>query len=264
MKKLLIASAASLALMAGTAQAADFPITPAYGGPIIVPAYQWSGFYLGANAGGHFGNDKLTTTVTPVFAFPPADAVAIDSASPTTLEPAGFIGGLQSGYNWQFNQILVGVEVDANWMGGTARRTLLNIPTSVPNESMSNSTNAIFLFTARPRLGWVWDRALIYVTGGYAMGNVKFADSLTAGTVVGPLTFGSVTTAHMSGWTAGLGFEYGLSEAWTVKAEYLYVDLGTFANTAGFPAGDLFTYNHKYTDNVARVGLNYKFGWGWW
>jgi outer membrane immunogenic protein len=263
MKKLLVAGAALLALIAGAAHAADLPIVP-YGGPIIVPAYQWSGFYLGANAGGHFGNDKITTTMTPVLGFSPAEAVAIDSVSPTTLKPAGFIGGLQGGYNWQFNQILVGFEVDANWMSGTASRTLLNLPTAFPNESMFNQTNAIFLFTARPRVGWVWDRALLYVTGGYAMGNVKFNDFFTASTSIGPAPFGTVTTAHMSGWTAGLGFEYGLSEAWTVKAEYLYVDLGSFTNSTGFPTGDIITYTHKYTDNVVRAGLNYKFGWGWW
>ena len=91
MKKLLIASAASLALMAGTAQAADFPITPAYGGPIIVPAYQWSGFYLGANAGGHFGRDRITTATLAGGQFLQAEAVAIDAASPTTLNPKGFI-----------------------------------------------------------------------------------------------------------------------------------------------------------------------------
>jgi outer membrane immunogenic protein len=266
MKKRLIAGAALTAFMATAAQAADFPITPAYGGPIIVPAYRWSGFYLGANAGGHFGNDKITTTTTPILAFTPADAVAIDSASPTTLNPKGFIGGLQGGYNWQFNQIVVGFEVDANWMSGTANRTLpLNLPTPIPNESMFNQTNAAFLLTARPRVGWVWDRALLYVTGGYAMGNVKFNDFFNTRVAFGPLTFGTVTTAHMSGWTAGLGFEYGLSEAWTVKAEYLYVDLGTASVTSAFSAGtfnagDTLTYNHKYTDNVARVGLNYRFG----
>src|SRR5262245_19613721 len=265
MKKLLVASAALLALTAGTAQAADFPITPAYGGPIIVPAYQWSGFYLGANAGGHFGNDKLTTASTGGFEFAPAEAAAIDAVSPTTLKPNGFIGGLTGGYNWQFNQFLVGFEVDADWMGGTARRTLLNLPTFFPGESMSNSTNAIFMFTARPRLGWVWDRALLYVTGGYAMGNVKFSDAITANPPGGfPFTLATTTTAHMSGWTAGLGFEYGLSEAWTVKAEYLYVDLGTVTSPVSFSTTDVFNFKHKYTDNVARVGLNYKFGWGWW
>jgi len=264
MKKLLVAGAALLALMAGTAHAADFPITPAYGGPIIVPAYQWSGFYLGANAGGHFGRDRMTTSSVGGFEFLPSEVAAIDAVSPTTLNPKGFIGGLQGGYNWQFNQILVGFEVDADWMTGTASRTLLNLPTLFPGESMFNSTNPTFLFTARPRVGWVWDRTLLYVTAGYAMGNVRFNDAITASGVAGPFTIGSITTAHMSGWTAGLGFEYGLSEAWTVKAEYLYVDLGSATNSVAFSAVDIFTFNHKYTDNVARVGLNYKFGWGWW
>src|SRR5262245_32216550 len=263
MKKLLVASAALLALMATTARAADLPIAP-YGGPIIVPAYQWSGFYLGANAGGHFGRDRITTSSIGGGEFLPSEVAAIDAASPTTLNPKGFAGGVPGGYNWQFHQNLVGFEVDANWMSGTASRTLFNLPTVFPGESMFNSTNAIFLFTARPRLGWVWDRALIYVTGGYAMGNVKFNDSITASGVAGPFTIGNITTVHMSGWTAGAGFEYGLSEAWTVKAEYLYVDLGTASTSLGFSAADIFTFNHKYTDNVARVGLNYKFGWGWW
>ena len=219
MKRLALAAALAASTAVG-AQAADLRVAPAYGAPIVVP-YLWSGFYIGANVGGHFGHDKVTSDVFS-----------------GTLNPQGVIGGLQGGYNWQFGAVVAGVEVDTNWLSGKT-------------SSINSSVNPEFLLTARARLGWAaWDRALFYLTGGYALANLNFNDSVGFAS--------SSVTPHRTGWTIGAGFEYGLTEAWSVKAEYLYVDLGTYANS--LPAPFSSNFRHQYTDNIARVGVNYRFG----
>jgi outer membrane immunogenic protein len=266
-KRLLLTSPVMIALLAGSASAADVRVAPAYRGPPAVPAYNWNGFYLGGNLGGHFGQDRISTTTDPNGAFFPAGAAAIDATSPTTLKPQGVMGGVQGGYNWQFGGLVVGAEADANWLAGAASRTLGPgaIPVINPNDYMVDSTRAKFLLTARPRVGWAWDRVLLYVTGGYAYGTVHTVDTVGA---FGGLTVNvSDVTSKRSGWTAGAGVEWAFWNGWSTKLEYLYVDLGSFntptpgTNTLGFPLDLTVNVHHKYTDNIVRAGLNYHFGW---
>jgi len=105
------------------------------------------------------------------------------------------------------------------------------------------------------------DRALFYVTGGLAVTNVKFTDSFGS--------FGNTSVAAISsnttrvGWTVGGGIEYAFTNNWSAKAEYLYADFGNF--TQSIPSciicgvGSDIAVTHKYTENIGRVGLNYKF-----
>jgi outer membrane immunogenic protein len=258
MAKAVLGGLALIALMAGNASAADLPMgQPVYGAPIVVP-FSWNGFYLGGNIGGHVGNDSLTTTSSSGAFIAPAEAAAIDAASPATLRAAGVMGGVQGGYNWQFGNAVVGFEADANWLGGTGSQSLAGI-SGAPGDSLTDSINPTFLVTARPRLGWAWDRALVYVTGGYAWANVSVSDAaVVAG---GNIAAGSSNTPHLNGWTVGAGIEYAFASSWSVRAEYLYVDLGTVSNSIALSGSDVITVNHRYTDNIARVGLNYGFGW---
>ena len=102
--------------------------------------------------------------------------------------------------------------------------------------------------TVRGRVGYAWDRTLIYATGGFAYGNVedRYFDP-----VVGTTSSSSTRT----GWTVGGGAEYAFTDNWTVKGEYLYVDLDDQRISA--PVVDDVTFEHKF--NVVRLGLNYKF-----
>ena len=145
---------------------------------------------------------------------------------------------------------------------GTAQRTLSGFPGTAPGDFMTNSTGATALATVRPRLGWVLDRNLFYITGGYAFGNVRVTDSFGffGGSFVGAFN----TTGRQSGWTVGAGYEYAFAGAWSVKVEYLYVNLGGPVNTipgplAAAPAN--IRVQHDYSDNIARVGVNYHFGY---
>jgi outer membrane immunogenic protein len=247
------AVAAALVLAVPAAQAADFPVGPVEPVPVVAP-FSWNGFYVGLNAGAHIGKYKLSTTTTPGIFITPANAAAIDAASPATLTPQGAILGIQGGYNWQFGSAVLGVEADLNLTGGRIQsRTLV----STSGNSMTSSVQPTGLLTVRPRLGWTWERALVYVTAGYAMETVRPTD-----TFVG---FGGTVTANprqrLSGWTVGAGVEYAFSNAWSAKFEYLYVDLGNFNTSLSVSPTDVIAFNHKYTDNIVRAGVNYRFGW---
>jgi outer membrane immunogenic protein len=137
---------------------------------------------------------------------------------------------------------------------------LTGIPVVATGDFMTDSTKATFLATVRPRIGVVFDRALFYATGGVAIGTVKTSD-LFAG--FGGTVFKTTSnTTTRTGWTVGGGLEYAFGNNWSAKVEYLFVDLGNFDtiipnSAAGAP--DSTTVHHKYTDNIARVGLNYQF-----
>ena len=144
MIKRLLAGLTVLTLAAtGSARAADVLVGAA---PVAVPppvVYNWTGFYLGGNVGGHFGNDDISTTT---------GLVGIDAISSTSLKPRGVLAGLQAGYNWQIDKVLVGIEFDGNWMDGTASRTLTNFgPPLNRGDVLATDVNPAFLTTIRPR-----------------------------------------------------------------------------------------------------------------
>ena len=246
MSKPLLVGITVLALATvGSARAADVLVG---GAPVAMPPpvfYNWTGFYLGGNLGGHFGNDDTSTTT---------GIDAIDTVSATSLKPEGVLAGLQAGYNWQVGNILVGIELDGNWLDGTASRTLTNFrsPLLNPGDVLSTSVNSVFLTTLRPRLGVVFDRLLVYVTGGLAFSTVKTTDTFT---IQGGTTFVANNSATRTGETIGGGLEYAFLDSWTVKAEYLYVSFGSY--DTDIPTN--IHVHHKYSDNIARIGLNYRF-----
>lgn len=144
--------------------------------PPPVPVFSWTGFYVGGNAGGHWGFDRLTTVTTdPNGFFGTGGPAAIDAFSTMTVRPTGFIGGLQTGYNWQFSPFVVGIEGDFNWLSGSDSRTVTNIPIVATGDFETNSDRTSWLATIRPRLGTALfdSRFLIYATGGVAFGRIK-------------------------------------------------------------------------------------------
>lgn len=172
MKKLLIAGVALAALIGTPALAADMevkvPLPPA-------PVFSWSGCYLGGNAGGAVSHvtttDTLGTTGTGVAQYQANGSPTMDSIGVT-------VGG-QIGCNWQVNRVVFGIEADGEYLdlSGNASSSIL-IPgggTPLVTNLATELTHA--LFTVRPRLGLAVDRALLYVTGGFAEGNVSYADA---------------------------------------------------------------------------------------
>jgi outer membrane immunogenic protein len=267
--KRALSAAIAVAGMLSPALAADLPqAAPVYRAPIVAPAviYSWTGCYIGVNAGGHAGRDRVTSSTSPA-AFGAPGAAALDAQSAVTLDTAGFAGGGQVGCNYQASAFVFGAEIDGQWLTGRdSRRLTLGTP-FLATDSMTNEIRNSWLATARGRLGVTFDRILLYVTGGAAFGGLRTSDSL--GLTAGGTVFVSTadTRSTRAGWTVGGGVELLVERNWTVKAEYLYVDLGSFdaAVPCGLPvclASTLTTVTHRFTDHVGRVGINYLFGPG--
>jgi outer membrane immunogenic protein len=230
MKKILAAGFAFGSLLtAQCAVAADLSLAPLYKSPPAqvtqsynTQAYNWTGFYFGANGGGGWGHSNWSTNATGIGL------------------GGGQVGGTV-GYNRQLGNAVFGVEGDIDWSGLNGTSTTIGCPGGC-------STSDSWLSTVRGRVGYAFDRVMPYVTGGLAVGDIRAATPGLAG--------GTSTNA---GWTVGGGIEFALPGNWTAKAEYLRVDLGSF-NCTGCSAlpGD----NISMQQNVVRAGVNYHFGWG--
>lgn len=226
-------------------------------------AEDWTGPYIGANLGGHFGHDDISTTTTAGNFATPAFGPALDAATPVSLKNSGVLGGIQIGYNWQSGRAVLGLEADANWLGGSASRNVTFGPLggTAAGTFITNSSRISFLSTLRPRLGWAFGHSLVYGTAGLAIGSIKTRDTLGF-----PANFYDDTssTDTRAGWTVGGGAEVAIASNWTAKIEYLYVDFGThnislLCGTGACPGGPVDSVvHHDITDNIIRFGLNYE------
>jgi outer membrane immunogenic protein len=229
MKKILLG--VLLASTAMSAQAADLAPRPYTKAPVMAPVYDWTGFYLGVNAGFGLGRDRAVHDFG-------------GAGISTYLQPLGAIGGGQIGYNWQTNSFLgplvFGVEADIQGADMTDNRTdFIGL--------IQYRQKLDWFGTARGRIGLVNGPTLTYLTGGYAYGNVN--TTITEAGV--PFAF----SGNRGGWTWGSGVEAALGGNWTGKIEYLYVDLGN--RTDSFVGQ---TLHSELRENIFRVGLNYRIG----
>jgi outer membrane immunogenic protein len=272
MKKFLIATAGLVAL-AAPALAADMAPAPYTKAPpvMVAPIYNWTGFYIGGNVGGAWENGSSTEVPSGVFVttFPgQALPLAVGSRS-------GFTGGGQFGYNWQASAWVFGLEADFNYLGfGSKSAAVGGIgPTffgsgAAPNTLTYNVGRENFFGTVRGRIGYAWDRVLLYVTGGLAYGN-GFTNSVTYTNAAPGVIYATFqgNSGNNVGGTVGAGVEVAMGNGWSVKGEYLYVDLNNHNRTllptvvVGVAAtGASFADSGGDRFSVARVGLNYKFG----
>jgi outer membrane immunogenic protein len=241
----IISTTAALLMLGTAAGAADMRPIPYKAAPMVAPP-TWTGFYLGVNVGGAFGEDRLDFGVFGAPSFASANNAF-----------HGITGGGQIGYNWQFNSFVAGFEAD--FQGSSLKNTL--VAPCAPaicaplGLSAAYSQNLPWFGTARGRIGYAQDSWLIYVTGGYAYAAVDTTATATAGVLAA--TFNSHDVR--SGWTVGGGIEVGLASNWSVKAEYLYVDLGSVRTTWNFATIPAITNDSRVTMNVVRAGLNYRF-----
>ena len=166
------------------------------------------------------------------------------SISGTANDNGGIVGGTL-GFNYQMNALVFGVEGDWDYSGintGTTSTICILIGTC--------QTGNNWLATLRGRVGWAADRVLFYGTGGGAFANVQTTLN------------GTETTHTQAGWTAGLGVEYAFADNWTAKVEWLYVDFGNVSATCSTGIVCSVTpvsVNTGLTENLFRVGVNYKF-----
>jgi outer membrane immunogenic protein len=222
MKRFLLSCAGVVALTAAAA-AADLPArapVPYYPvkAPMYAPPYSWTGFYLGVNGGYGWGRSDW------------------DTVGPFDVS-GGLVGGT-AGYNYQFGQLVVGVEGDVDWSDIKGNTTSFC--------TFGCQTSNTWLSTVRGRLGFAADRFLPYVTGGAAFGDIRASTPGFPG-----------ASQTNTGWTVGAGIEAALVGNLSAKVEYLYVDLGNF--NCGVACGLGAADNVSLHENVLRGGINYRF-----
>jgi outer membrane immunogenic protein len=220
MRHFMIALLAATTLGVGAAAAADLPTKAPMYSP--APVFSWTGFYVGVNAGYGWVSDS-------------------DSGFSDSSNLNGFLGGAQIGYNWQgASPLVLGIEADFQ---GTSQSHADTFP-----GGNTLKQQLPWFGTVRGRVGYAFDRAMIYATGGLA-----YLDYKLTGCCVGGLTASSDTSK--AGWTLGGGVEWMFAPKWSTKVEYLYIDTGNMSVTLfGAPP-----FTGRATDNIVRVGLNYHF-----
>jgi len=233
---LVVGIAVAASVLATTARAADLPppAAPPPRAPVAyipaAPAFSWTGFYIGFNAGYAFGQSNWTS--------PMGSTGWFDVNGPLA---GGTIGG-----NYQIGQIVVGAESDFDWQNvkGTLIGGNCTLPGAVPASCRSASN---WLGTFRARIGFAMDRVLLYATGGGAVANIKAS--------LNTLPWASSTEL---GWASGLGIEVAMTDNWTAKAEYLAVGFQQpscgLANCFAAPPVSV-----KFYESMVRGGVNYKF-----
>lgn len=264
-----------VALLASVAALPVILARPAFSAPQV---WDWSGFYVGVTGGaGRSKSSQSTTLPCTEAAGGPGNYICSDvslgdapviSAALTgsSSSKAGFIGGGEAGYNWQAGPAVFGLEIDLqNFRGVSTSATVLGtgaaqIPLDAPIY-LTSSAEAQWLFTARGRLGYAFDRLLMYGTGGLAV--TRLTTDFTYNEPGSPAQGSGTQSNTKIGSVIGAGVEYKLTGNWSVKAEYLHVKFGAITATGVITAAggyaNAISTSADLTANIARAGVNYKF-----
>lgn len=228
-KRFMAAAALVASLVASTALASDLPARVYKGAPpqpVAAPSFSWTGAYLGADAGwAHMRSDSYNTA----------------TATSATNDINGFAIGALAGYNYEFSGgFVVGAEIDGTYVTGSRTNS-----TAFPGVSVRAEQR--WTDHARLRLGYAFDRALLFVAGGYSYANDKIGFS---GTSVGS------GPSSLSGYNLGAGIDYAINDNLVVRLEYIHDQFGTRNFTTG-PAA--LNIRQKTSDDLVRAALIYKF-----
>jgi len=218
---LLLASAAFVSPALAADVVYEEPAAPVVA---LAPAYSWTGFYIGGQAGVAFNRDAGDVRYTPgtgVF------STTAFSGGSDNSDDAAFIGGVHIGYDYQINNFLVGAVADINYIdaSSTSTYTITSAPGVVDSFGLTNDIN--FVGTVRAKLGVTADRFAVYATGGLA-----YADTETKYFAPGTLraTNGFVPTVNSNsddvGYAVGAGVDYLVTPNLSLGLEYLYTNLG--------------------------------------
>jgi outer membrane immunogenic protein len=254
LKKLSLASAA-LALFATPGFAADLPMkAPAY---VPQPVYDWSGFYIGGNAGG--GWDTIKSLELPPGNGPfPAGTVF------PTAHGSGWLAGVQAGYNYQVApNFVIGFEGEYSWADINDTSVVLSTVPRFLGLTSTGNRKLKDIALATGRMGYAFNNWFFYGKGGIAWGDTTTSgSSVLNGTPDG--TFSRF--ASHTGWVVGIGAEWGFAPNWSARIEYDHIafDPRTIQSNNVSPGGvasTLFTSAGDSVD-IVRAGVNYRFNWG--
>jgi outer membrane immunogenic protein len=253
----LFVAAALVAFASSVAAAADMPIkaTPA------APPYQWTGCYLGLNGGVGASASNFTTTVGPGTYLLVADPGEVTNDGTGSANASNLLGGGQAGCNWQTGTLVVGLEGDFDYFRSKSNfyNNTNTLPTSGNSFVIGQSLTTDYLSTVRPRIGIAADRNFAYITGGAAFTKANYTESYADGAGGTGITSGS---GFLTGWTAGVGWEYAWTDHWMLRFEYLYSAFPTTSATGVITGPGGSNALHGSADlvlQVLRAGVNYKF-----
>lgn len=276
-------AAFGLTAFVASAMAAELPVK-APPPPPPPPPFTWTGVYIGAHLGGGWANNDGDIDAVSRF----KDGPPLFNNFHHELNGSSFIGGGQLGANWQFDENwVIGVEGDITATRIQAVESLNRVDLlGVRDFNLVVNRDIDWLASVRGRVGYAWDRWLVYATGGGAWARIKVDESLFSPTV---RVFSERESRSRSGWVVGGGAEYafagygwGVKQTapggpwgggnWVVRAEFLHYqferfdrdfDFAFFGVTADSVVNrNNFTARHRLDDlevNVARVGLSYRF-----
>lgn len=234
----------------------------------LAPPASWTGIYLGLNAGYGVGSTREDINGANALGIAFAAAGLLDQGAFSTQDTAGFLGGVQGGYNWQAGRSVLGLEADIAWANVSGSTGY-----APPGAGFltSEEQNIEWLSTLRLRTGYLpAPNMLMYVTGGLAFGETRLSldvRELTGGFCETGLICSRGNSSGVStGYAIGGGLEYMVSPGISLKGEYLYTDLGSRSVTTTdtgtlatlFAAPFLFKNEADFATNVFRVGLNFK------
>ncbi len=249
---MIVAFAASAAF-AGPAAAADMPAR-VKAPPLQL--YGWSGCYMGLNAGYGWGRNSFTDAIEN------AASGAVFRFTDFDLTSNGWFGGSQIGCNVQWAEAVFGIETDfqAGNVKGNALfpNAIFNFPSATFNTAVTSELRSFG--TVRGRIGYSFAPwMMLYATGGFAYGEIQSSLSFPfAGGGANP--FIDFTRRTQYGYAAGGGWEALVTPRLSVKAEYLYVDLG--ARTHGFLiAGDVYGFSERMRMHTFKLGVNFLLPW---
>jgi outer membrane immunogenic protein len=240
MSRVVLTAGFALCLFSGAALAADLPTKKEPPAP-PPSAFNWTGFYLGANAGGAW----VSSTASYPIAGPPGYL---------PYDPTGVFGGVYAGYNYQFSgNMVAGVEADINYGDLTGKTYYHFSPPgsgSIPEDTGKGELGAFG--SGRVRLGYAFDRFLPYIAGGVAVADDK--NTLVA--LSNSLFTGSYDHT-MVGWTIGDGLDYAITNNIILRADYRYADYGKVTDT--LTTNRFAVHTTSLRTNDARIGVAYKF-----
>jgi len=258
MRRWIVAGVAGVALvaLAGVATAADMPVKVQ--APPPPPVWSWSGCYMGLNAGYGWGRNHVrdaseTSAAGTVFAFTDFD-----------FNTKGPFAGGQFGCNWQLSAAVFGVETDIQWANVKGSvlfpNAIFNFPSGLFNTEVNSELR--YFGTVRGRIGYSFAPwALLYATGGFAYGEVQSSLSFPfAVPLAVPNPFIDYSRRTHYGYAVGGGWEALLTPRLSVKAEYLYVDLGSGSHHFVI-AGDTYSWNERLKMHTFKLGLNFLLPW---
>jgi outer membrane immunogenic protein len=261
------------------------------GSPALAqPVTNWTGFYAGFYAGSAFGRSKSQTSSDCPAASGGGGLVggyycdlsvqgslgnanAVTRAGTGSASSTGFTGGIEFGQNWQLGSFVYGIEGD---FGAFRIRTSRSVTATFPGNSLvgpvignsftvTDQTGTDWLLTARGRVGWTVSNWLLFATGGLAMSRVSVTNSYSDNASIGQ-DVAAVYSKIKLGWTVGGGVEVAVTKNWSLKGEYLYVDLGSVDTQSvigvvagGGPYANAIGVSTSLTAHVARLAANYKF-----